>query len=216
MTDQDLPEASHAGSGRSKQIVFLFMSAVVVAVVIFLLGVSVGRGVRSNVEAQAAAQNTAQNPVPADPAVAASAPPAQTAPSDLNYHDSLRSGAPPPAPAGDKPPSAAPPPDPAPGTPPPAVNESAPAAGKKPAPATAKRSEYFVQVGAYRTLGAAQNVVKQVKSANSGYSVSTVTMPESAPPPRFKVMVGPYASADDAKAVIARLKKQGFQPFLKR
>src|SRR5262245_19983196 len=103
MTDQDLPEPSHPGSGRSKQTVFLFMSAVVVAVVIFLLGVSVGRGVRSNIEAQAAAQSAAQNPTPADPAAATPAPPAQAAPSDLNYHDSLRSGAPPPAPAGDKP-----------------------------------------------------------------------------------------------------------------
>jgi hypothetical protein len=41
MADQEYREIQLSG----KQIVFLFMSLVVVAVVIFLLGVSVGRGV---------------------------------------------------------------------------------------------------------------------------------------------------------------------------
>ena len=42
MTDQGFREIQLSG----KQLVFLFMASVVLAVVVFLLGVSVGRGVR--------------------------------------------------------------------------------------------------------------------------------------------------------------------------
>jgi cell division protein FtsN len=220
MADQDLPEPSSTGSGRGKQIVFLFMSAVVVAVVIFLLGVSVGRGVKGS-DAGAGPEGSSAAAAPPETTSAAT-PPAQASPGDLNYHNSVRAGTPAgPPPADDK--TAALPPVPAPTTPPPPVNDAPPVSGAKAtktpapaAPATNRRGEYFVQVGAYRTMSAAQTVVTKVKAANAGYAVTTVTMPESAPPPRFKVMVGPYSSADDARAVIARLKKQGFVPFLKR
>lgn len=229
MADQDLPEPSSTGSGRGKQIVFLFMSAVVVAVVIFLLGVSVGRGVRKGGEAGSGPEGSSSAAAPAETTPAAT-PPAQAAPGDLNYHNSVRAGTPPASaapPADDKPEL---PPVPPPSAPPPAVNDAPPVSDAKTpktpastaktpastAPATNRRGEYFVQVGAYRTLSAAQTVVTKVKAANAGYAVTTVTMSESAPPPRFKVMVGPYSSADDARAVIVRLKKQGFVPFLKR
>src|SRR5262245_55535509 len=93
MADQDLPELQPTGSGRGKQIVFLFMSAVVVAVVIFLLGVSVGRGVkRANVSAAADAGDTTAAATTAQPA----------APTDLNYHDSLRGAAPAETPKSDR------------------------------------------------------------------------------------------------------------------
>ena len=51
MNDQSFHEIQLSG----KQLVFLFMSAVVLAVVIFLLGVSVGRGVRGSVASASAA-----------------------------------------------------------------------------------------------------------------------------------------------------------------
>ena len=50
MTDEGLREIQLDG----KQLVFLFMAATVVAVVIFLCGVMVGRGVPARAEARAA------------------------------------------------------------------------------------------------------------------------------------------------------------------
>jgi len=66
MNDQSFHEIQLSG----KQLVFLFMSAVVLAVVIFLLGVSVGRGVRGSV----ASASTADVGAPTD--TTASAAPA--------------------------------------------------------------------------------------------------------------------------------------------
>src|SRR4029434_4785602 len=65
MTDQQFHEIPL----REKQLVFVFMSAVVVAVVIFLLGVSVGRGVRGSLPAGAVADAgaTSDTVVPAAP-----------------------------------------------------------------------------------------------------------------------------------------------------
>ena len=52
---------------NGKQLVFLFMAATVVSVVIFLCGVLVGRGVRPN---RAAAQEVATAEIAADPGTA--------------------------------------------------------------------------------------------------------------------------------------------------
>src|SRR5690349_7835823 len=128
MADQDLPELQSTGSGRGKQIVFLFMSAVVVAVVIFLLGVSFGRGGRpSNVAAAAGTADASAD--------GASATPPAAAPGDLSYHDSLRGGTPsdpskPNAAASAAAPAATA--GPSPGTaPPPPVNEAPPAPARE-------------------------------------------------------------------------------------
>ena len=101
MTDQQFHEIQLSG----KQLVFVFMSAVVVAVVIFLLGVSVGRGVRGSLQAGAVADAGATS----DTVVPAAPPAASPKPGDLSYHDVLtgkdKSGA---APAGSSAPPAPP------------------------------------------------------------------------------------------------------------
>jgi DedD protein len=111
MSDQNFHEIQLSG----KQLVFLFISAVGVAVVIFLLGVSVGRGVRG-VALAGAGVDTA----PSDTVVSTNPPPAtQPGPGELSYHNTLqgsgRAGAatPPPTPPSEPvtpPPSSAPPP----------------------------------------------------------------------------------------------------------
>src|SRR6478672_4107756 len=59
---------------NGKQLVFLFMAATVVSVVIFLCGVLVGRGVRAErTVAQAAALNEAPDILPSEPAASPSA-----------------------------------------------------------------------------------------------------------------------------------------------
>src|SRR5437899_11570664 len=85
---------------NGKQLVFLFMAATVVSVVIFLCGVLVGRGVRAE---RAASEVATVNPVadapapkpsqPPSPAPAGSdptaAPPPAPAADDLTYFDRL-------------------------------------------------------------------------------------------------------------------------------
>jgi cell division septation protein DedD len=81
MSDQGFHEIQLTG----KQLVFLFMAAVVLAVSIFLLGVSVGRGVRSS------AATAADLGAPSDTTASASTPPSNVKPADLDYHQKLQS-----------------------------------------------------------------------------------------------------------------------------
>jgi cell division septation protein DedD len=95
LTQQTQDDAFHEIQLNGKQLVFLFMAATVVSVVIFLFGVLVGRGVRAErtmadaTPATAGAETTPQQPAPApaptpagsDPTTAAPPPPAD----DLSY-----------------------------------------------------------------------------------------------------------------------------------
>ncbi|MEO6224196.1 MAG: hypothetical protein ABIP90_13190, partial [Vicinamibacterales bacterium] len=91
MSDQGFREVQLSG----KQLVFLFMSAVVVMVVVFLLGVNVGRGVRDAVgDTEISAQADPSSTEPADEAVA-SAETAKPAKPELSYHDMLLGSTPP-------------------------------------------------------------------------------------------------------------------------
>src|SRR5580765_2249524 len=106
MTEQPFREIQLSG----KQLIFLFMLSVVLAVSVFLLGVSVGRGVRNaadpSVDVSAASDTTVPTAVP---------PPTQTKQGELTYHDQLQGGA---APAGAAPKPGQTPPAPPPETPP--------------------------------------------------------------------------------------------------
>ena len=82
---------------NGKQLVFLFMAATVVSVVIFLMGVLVGRGVRADrtPPAETSTATVAPDPVAARPApatVAVQAPPAEPPPpaEELTYYDRLQ------------------------------------------------------------------------------------------------------------------------------
>src|SRR5204863_7225349 len=77
MADENFHEIQLSG----KQLVFLFMATVVLAVIVFLLGVSVGRGVR------ATAPQTASSDLVGAPTAAP--PPTKPAPGDLDYHEKL-------------------------------------------------------------------------------------------------------------------------------
>jgi DedD protein len=84
MSDQGFHEIQLS----AKQLVFLFMAGVVVAVGVFLLGVSVGRGVRSSVVSAADAG------APGDTMANASTPTAtKVTPADLDYREKLQGAA---------------------------------------------------------------------------------------------------------------------------
>jgi cell division septation protein DedD len=231
MADQDLPELESTGSGRGKQVVFLFMSAVVVAVVIFLLGVSVGRGVRQPAAHVANAQVSGDSAPAVTPAAGQPA-----APTDLKYHESLRGAPPADTTKSDAAVAPAPPAPPAAAGPPPAVSESTHAstasvparngAGGSASGATGTSASdsqrksptgaYSLQLGAFTTPAAARAMVSQVKAKDKSYPVTTLTLADAALKLRYRVMVGPYPTLDEANRVMGRLKKDGFDSYLKR
>jgi DedD protein len=201
-----------------KQLVFLFMATTVVAVVVFLCGVLVGRGVRSR-QAQETlldpVATTASTPAPAPAAPADAgpqaaeppAPPAETA--ELSYKKRLESDVPaeslkPVPPAASAAPRTSPPRTPAPAPP-----AAAPTAGTgAPQPGT-----WIVQVHALRDRNVANGIVQRL--AAKGYPAFLV--PAGPPTGTFKVQVGKYKDRDEALRVIERLKKEEqFNPWITR
>lgn len=226
---------------NGKQLVFLFMAATVVSVVIFLCGVLVGRGVRAErtVIAQAEALNEAPtaDPVPTvlpGPAVQAQADPTVAAPppivEDLSYFDRLekpgrqadvlkpgRKPAAEPAPPSAAKPSA-PPAKPA--TPeksaPPEVQARAvaPAPASEPASTTeAPGAGYAVQVAALNVRSEADAIAKRLTSR--GYAAYVQVPPGSQSV--FRVRVGTFKTRREAETIAARLQKEEqFKPWVTR
>lgn len=194
MTDREFHEIQLSG----KQLVFLFISLVVLAVVTFLLGVAVGKGVRGDMmDAPTSASAATESIVPEEPPVQ----PAQ----ELGYHDLLAGSGTPPAT------SEPPPTPPAENTPPPAptpVPEPIPAAEQTPPPSTATTGDWLLQVGAYSARPAADGQVAALKKLNVP---AFVLVPAAGSPDRlFRVRVGPYGTQAEADAVRARLVREGF------
>jgi cell division septation protein DedD len=207
-----------------KQLVFLFMASVVLVVVVFLLGVSVGRGARVTTGAAAATElvATTEAPIVAPPGTPASA-------ADLTYHDRLPgSGGPakradagaapasattsPPTPPAETPKAS----DPAPPATPAQGQTQAPAAAaasKTPPSSTSKppvapAGSWFVQVDSFRSRDNANALVAKLKG--KGYDAFIVDVPK----PLLHVRVGPYPQRSAADGVVAQLKKDGFSSLV--
>ena len=218
MSDQNFHEIQLSG----KQLIFLFMCAVVVTVVVFLFGVSVGRGVRGvSAETAEAAPGPSLTQVPA----AETPAPTQAAPNELSYAEALEgddpSKAAPPAPPAEEPPAEPARTDsPARTTQvPPAVPKATPAA-TAPAPAmTATKAApalggWVVQVFAFNANDVAEREVGKLKG--KGYPAFVFTESVTTPGPRYKVRVGPYAGRAEADRMLQTLTKEGYKPLLKR
>jgi len=221
MSDQHFHEVQLSG----KQLFFLFMCAVVLAGVIFIFGVSVGRGVRN------AAGQTVQTDVPSDTTVAADTPapapaPAAANPNELSYAQALQGRGPDPAtvtpPAPPEEPAAATSkatPTPSPATdsgktaakndPPPPKPAPAAAATPRPAPAS---GSYLLQVGAFGSNDVASREVAKLQ--RKGHPAKVFTAPEGTPT-RFKVQVGPFATRADLDKAIKVLRSEGYSPIIK-
>jgi DedD protein len=217
MSDQGVREIQLNG----KQLVFMFMTATVAAVVIFLCGVMVGRGV--NTTRVSASSAVAAEPA-IDPTSALEAPP--TSPSDaassgepvstqeglkeLTYAKRLEAPEPPPEPAIES----------VPAPPARAVVESK---AETPAPVPAatkalleepKGSGFVVQVASLRSRDEANAIARRLST--KGYS-SFVTTPGSSGPRVFRVRVGKFAERSQAETVARRLEKEEqFKPWITR
>jgi cell division septation protein DedD len=87
---QTQDDAFHEIQLNGKQLVFLFMAATVVSVVIFLCGVLVGRSVRAERATVDGTSTAVEPPVPAPappPSTASDVPGTKTAPEDFTYSD---------------------------------------------------------------------------------------------------------------------------------
>ena len=230
MADEEVHEIQLKG----KQLVFLFMAATVVAVVIFLCGVMVGRGVPTRaapaiVTPEQAGFNTRTSAEELPPARAVSTDDdgPVTAQETLTYAtlledpDPVETLAPPaePAIAVPEPTTVVPgpgvAPEPAPVVPEPAPVAPQPAAAPVTAVADAALAEppgtgFVVQVAAVRQRAEANTIARRLST--KGYP-AFVTISG----PNFRVRVGKYDDRREAESVAGRLQEEEqFEPWITR
>ena len=237
MPDQEVHEIQLNG----KQLVFMFIAATVVSVVIFLCGVMVGRGVRQP-QAAAIAANTetsidptapfdarsAKSAVPSEPAPAPenenlTYPERLEAPTPLNEPLRFEQSKPAAAPAVVEKPAPAKSitaqelkPQPAPKA---AVAQSAPAPKTDAVRVSSNFAEppgngYVLQVMAFPTRDAADALAGRLTA--KGYP-TFVTMNPGTASAKYRVRVGKYSTKREADAISARLKQEEhFAPWLTR
>src|SRR5436190_7786362 len=237
MTHDIADDGFHEIQLSGKQLVFLFMATTAVSVMIFLLGVLVGRDVRGGrvSEATEAALTTpAPSPAPApDPvkpqAAAPAEPPSPPAADELTYRKRLESdgasketlkpqgtsartdATPEPA----RPQPSDPPAEPAAkvGT---TKAAAAAAAAVPPAAAPAGRpGRWVVQLVALRDRAAAASIAQRL--SGRGYPAFIVNPAASTPNQVYKVQVGRYDDKNEAERVAKRLEKEEkFSPWISR
>ena len=228
MTDEGLREIQLDG----KQLVFLFMAATVVAVVIFLCGVMVGRGVPALAEARDAEGQATLDPTASPDAVrrvVTTDGDGPVAADEVLSYDNLLGGrssaedtlrpasepATPPrvvqSPVESVRPPAAPKPEP------PAPRAAATSRPSAPAPAAATRTldepkgnGYVVQVAAVQKRAEANTIARRL--SDKGYP-AFVTASGS----NFRVRVGKYPNRREAETVANRLERdEGIEPWVTR
>jgi cell division septation protein DedD len=226
MADESVREVQLTG----KKLVFLGMVGAVVLVVVFLLGVMVGRGVPGSSAAEAATQTEGTPPAPAS---GGAPPPTSPAAGDgytalVGSSDTKKPIEPPAAPtdaadavAKTPPPSAtvasgvtpakAPAKDAAQAAAPAKMPATPPATTpvKPAAPAAPSSDQWFVQVNAYSKKTTADNVVASLKKKNFDAFVAHDG-------PLYNVKLGPFTDRAEAERVKGLLQKEGFTPYLKR
>lgn len=200
---------------NTKQVVFLFMTVVVVLVGAFLLGVQVGQGVKSDGTTASASAADPPNDGPV-PTVLPS--PTTTKPGDLIYDQELRkkedakaTAAAPPNPSADAPPDVTAKP-----TPTPAQTPAAAAPAAKPAPAPSKPAAeaaasptavWYVQIDSFSSKANADKRAAEVNAKNINAKVFKA--PSGSVP--YKVRVGPMERSA-ADTLRNRLQREGYTP----
>jgi len=231
---------------NGKQLVFLFMAATVVSVVIFLCGVLVGRGVRAervaNDGSVASVADTTPQPAPApptqppagsDPTAAAAPPTAEEGLTAVNRDDKKT------APEASKPASTEgrasetpAPADKGTSAPAPRAAAAAPAPPSEP-PKAAAKAEPVRRAGAepasegepsgqgFAVQIAALNVRSEADAiarrlSSKGYAAYVIT-PANGTPAVYRVRVGKFPTRREAESVAAKLQREEqFKPWVTR
>jgi len=215
MADEGFHEIQLSG----KHLVALFMAATVVAVVIFLCGVIVGRDIYKQRVAMAQAASEA----PVDPTAEARPPraaeptgsastssaPAGSSQEKLSYPDRLGTNAPPAESLKPAPPAPAPERVPAP--PPPETADPVPARSAQGEP---QGGGFAVQVAAVGERAEADTIARRL--SNKGYP-AYVMPPASGAPRVFRVRVGKFKERREAEQIAGRLQREEqFKPWITR
>jgi cell division septation protein DedD len=217
---------------NGKQLVFLFMAATVVSVVIFLCGVLVGRGVRAerggvaDSASLANAADTTPQPAPAPPAqpAAGSDPTAAAAPpptvDDLSYFKRLEKSNVPAEHLKPTPGERATTPAPAErGTAGPAPKQAPRSEPAHPSTAEAPPAEpagqgFAVQIAALNVRSEAESIAKRLSS--KGYAAYVISSANGTPAV-YRVRVGKFNTRREAETIAARLQKEEqFKPWVTR
>jgi len=206
-----------------RHLLLIFLAGVAVCGVFFSLGFLVGYNERSvrmsptteRVDTPATIPPTVNSPletVPVGPnsgsTSATSIPPVASQPAS-----------PPPLPAGEQKPGTSPGPSSPAAAPPPSLAkaEREPDPGTAVTPPTAPRAVgagFTVQVTAVRTRQDAETVLRVLKGR--GYPVFLVAPQHAGSNDSlYRVQVGPFGSRDRAEKALAKLKHQGFKPFIR-
>src|SRR5690606_11257097 len=208
MAEQQFREIQLSG----KQLVFLFMTTVVLAVAVFLLGVSVGRGTRT--PGDAVVEQTAEVVPPAD-----LPPPTEITPADLQYYDAQKeqqTPPPDPLPQTEEPeaagPAAAPPSEPA----------AAPEPEPEPPPALAAAPEPQRPTPA-PSAAQSRGSGSSAQAGASGQASTRASQP-SAPAPAaqasspagegWTLQGGAYSSRANADRQVQLLRAKGYNAFV--
>jgi DedD protein len=214
-------EGFHEIQLNGKQLVFLFIAATVVSVVIFLCGVLVGRGVRTGQSTIAHQPAAAPAPTPAGSDPTAAAPPPAPV-DDLSYFDRLQKSKAPseqlkPASEQKAPVAEHPAPGAARETPtPPAPKESAPTQAPVVDAAQAEPAGqgFAVQIAALNVRSEADAIAKRLSS--KGYAAYVIA-PADGTPSVYRVRVGKFPTRREAESIAARLQKEEqFKPWVTR
>jgi cell division septation protein DedD len=226
---------------NGKQLVFLFMASTVVAVVIFLCGVMVGRGVRAerasqvteaSVDALTDPTESTHPPAPVATSAPASSSNTPVASQErLTYPDRLEGQEPPDetfkrpvAPAASV---AAPrslgrtpvvplssPVKPAPAPSPRRLSAAPTNTALSQVPGEPAGKGFVVQVAAVNDRGEAETLARRL--AGKGYP-SFVTAPGSGTPQMFRVRIGKYSDRRQAESIATRLQREEqFKPWITR
>ena len=206
MTAPVSEEGFHEIQLSGKQLVFLFMATTVVSVVIFLLGVMVGRRVPAEAIIADATGTTldgtigevpSATPDPAAPPSSEPPPTVPEQPDSFSYHQRLQQAQP-------QAENVQPPPQTPVEQPPPAETPAPPSGG-----------EWFAQIGAYRERAAADSVVERLRRNN--FPVIVLPPTPGSPNATFRVRVGPYRERREAEAIAGRLQRElQFNSFVTR
>ena len=207
---------------NGKQLVFMGMAVVVIAVAIFLMGVQVGRGVRGErglsdgADVVAATTTETEPPLPPPSVNQGSTTAPVTAGEKLSYAERLTGNIDGEARKKDTEPA---PPAEAPTPKAEASVTATPPAPAPAAPAAAVATEpagtgYAIQVAALRERSEADTIVKRL--AGKGYP-AYVLAPAKGAPAVFRVRVGKFQERREADTVAARLQKEEqFKPWVVR
>jgi septal ring-binding cell division protein DamX len=210
-------DAFHEIQLNGKQLVFLFMAATVVSVVIFLCGVLVGRGVRigrGDFARTAAHESSSVDVAPASPAATTPVPSSETsdptaaapppAVDELSYFNRLEKPNPPVERLKSVPDKGRPAPS--------ASPLSAAKEGASPAGTSSPGQGYAVQIAALNVRSEADAMAKRL--ASKGYAAYVLT-PANGTPAVYRVRIGTFKTRREAETMAAKLQKEEqFKPWI--